>query len=143
MGYQPNGCTVKDGMVYLVETRADYTGSLGMYDIDSGVFNYSTDLFNVTGDGIVASDDYLFATSWADGGKLFSLDLSDDSAVFEVLVTNLTSPADICINEDEGMIAIPSLLTGKIWFYEYDDGDDSAAAKITVMSAMAVSLLAV
>merc|ERR1719295_79971 len=36
----PNGCTVKDGVVYFVETRSfDGTGALGMYTIATGEFS--------------------------------------------------------------------------------------------------------
>ena len=145
--FQPNGCTVKDDIVYMVETQAARTGSLGTYDIDSGNMSYSTDQLSVSGDGLVSTSDYLFMTYWVfypSVGELMALDLNDDSAVFEILVDNMTSPADICVNEDEGMIAIPSLLTGHIYFVEYDhDDDDSFAMEHSIVAVMAVMVVSV
>ena len=140
--FMPNGCTVKDSIVYMVESQADNTGSLGTYDIDSGDMAYSTEEWNVTGDGIVSVGDYLFASSWADGGKLFYLDLNDDDAVFVEMVDSLTSPADIGINTDDGVIAIPSLLTGYIWFVEYDM-DESGTGRYSIMLVIAATVATV
>ena len=123
--FQPNGCTVKDGIVYMVESQADRNGSLGTYDIDNDEMSYSFDQLTVSGDGLVASSNYLFMSSWSPTfGKLMSLDLTDDDAVFETVVEGMVAPADIAINEDEKMIALPSLFTGAVYFVEYDDDDD-------------------
>jgi len=148
--FQPNGCTVRDSVVYMVESQFDRTGSLGMYDIDSGDMSYSTEKLTVSGDGLVSTDDYLFMTYWtATSGELMSLDMNNDSAVFKSLVDGMVAPADICVNEDEHMIAIPGLFTGEIHFVEYDDGDDddgdfaNSYSLAGVMVAIIASVLSV
>merc|ERR1719361_753008 len=95
---QPNGCIVRDGIIYMVETRPqDDTGSLGQYVIDSGVMTYSTDLLSVAGSGIAIDWPYMFVSSWSDGGMLMGRNMMDSSSVFETLVTNITTPAKLCV----------------------------------------------
>ena len=48
----PNGCIVSNGVVYLVETKLDFTGSIVKYDINTGAFSLSGTGIG-SGDGIV------------------------------------------------------------------------------------------
>ena len=45
----PNGCIVSNGVVYLVQTKIDFTGSIVKYDINTGVFS-------LDGSGIGSAD---------------------------------------------------------------------------------------
>ena len=125
---------MKDGTVFMVEMHLDFTsstvfsGSFGMYDIDDDTMLYDTDQLSDGGDGLVATDRYMFMSSWelaVDGsftGKIMALDTWNSSAVFETMITNLSGPADMCVGPDN-MVVIPSLLTGKIWFAQHSEGN--------------------
>lgn len=121
--FMPNGCTVKDGVVYFVETRVSNlsTGALAMYDISSEEFAIDMQVLTVSCDGLVSTDRYMFATNNA-GGQLLVLDLDEDDGVFEVVVDGLTNPADLCLGPD-GILALPSLSAGPIYFVSYADND--------------------
>eukprot|EP01084_Bolivina_argentea_P078112 141721_1 len=65
--FHPNGCVVKDNIVYFVESRLDGTGYLGMMIIGNDVLTVDDTSLNLSGDGLTVIDNYLIMTSWGDG----------------------------------------------------------------------------
>ena len=113
---------MESGAVHMVETQLDQSGSLGVYYISRNEMSYSNDKLSVQGDGLVMTDKYMFVSSWVNGGQLMALDRTDIlytddgislASVFEVVLTNLTSPADMCLGPDN-VVVVPSLFTGKV-----------------------------
>ena len=56
--FRPNECTVKDDMVYFVETRLDLSGHLLIYNIEKDEFLLNTQILSVTGYGMLVSSIY-------------------------------------------------------------------------------------
>ena len=56
--FRPNGCTVKDDMVYFVETRLDLTGHLLIYNIEQDSLLLNSEILVLSGDGMVVSHFY-------------------------------------------------------------------------------------
>ena len=53
--FRPNGCTVKDDMVYFVESRLDLSGHLLIYNIVEDSLRLNSDILAVTGHGMLVS----------------------------------------------------------------------------------------
>jgi len=147
----PNGCYVNDGAVYMVDVSYanDSTGSLGIYDIESGEFSRDANVLadHPVCDGIVYYDGFWFVSDVGQG-QLLALNTAETDAVFEVVLDNVPGAADICLGPDN-TIAIPSPEMGTVWFaqfeigHDHDDSDDSsdensAAAHIGVFGAFAI-----
>mmetsp|Transcript_50551 Transcript_50551/g.45322 ORF Transcript_50551/g.45322 Transcript_50551/m.45322 type:complete len:735 (+) Transcript_50551:95-2299(+) len=122
--FHPNGCTVKDGMVYFVETRPDGLGGLLVYDIDEDSFVLNTETPGYSGDGLITVGNILIMSSWGDGSETggflsyYDLDNYPDGEFVMSGATGLNSPADIGV-DPFGTICIPSLQTGDIYFYKF------------------------
>lgn len=147
--FNPNGCYVNDGQVYMVDVQLAAAGSLGIYDIDSG--NFTRDAVVLAGhsvcDGIVYYDGVWFVTD-VFNGQLLALNTYEDDAIFEVVLSNLTGAADICLGPDN-TIAIPSVGEGTIWFaqfeighnhdsHDHDSSDENSAGRLCIISVLAI-----
>eukprot|EP01084_Bolivina_argentea_P085963 155389_1 len=122
--FHPNGCSVKNGIIYMVETRIDLnTGSLGKYTISDGSFVYD-EILSVSADGILINDHYIFVTAlgkdWAsltEGGSLLYYEIKGKDG-FQTAIGGLSIPADITFGPHD-MIVIPELEVGTIAFVQF------------------------
>merc|ERR1712212_1346096 len=76
--FNPNGCWVKDGVVYMVDVQIFADGNLGMYDIESGDLTRDANVLATHGvaDGIVYSEPYWFVSDVGQG-QLLALDTTE------------------------------------------------------------------
>lgn len=122
--FNPNGCWVKDGVVYMVDVQLVQAGNLGMYDIATGSLTRDANVLATHSvcDGIVYVEPYWFVTDNFQG-QLLALDTTDEDAIFEVVLTGLPSAADISLGPDN-TIGIPST-DGIFYFAQFDITSDT------------------
>jgi len=143
--FNPNGCYVNDGAVYMVDVQlAGLGGSLGIYNIESGELTRDAVVLatHPVCDGIVYYDGFWFVSDVGQG-QLLALNTAETDGIFEVVIDGLDGAADICLGPDN-TIAIPSVGNGTIWFaqfeigHDHDDSDDNSAGKVGLLGALMV-----
>lgn len=134
----PNGCIVSDdGMLYAIEAGFE-TPRLIIYNISSDSWDFVD--APARGDGIVFSNDGdLFITAFdvtntSDGLYM----ISNESIVsgtydFELVLSNLSSPADMDYNEDDSVLVFPALYDFVMYVVSID-GDENEST--TTMASM-------
>ena len=117
----PSACAVKEGLLYVVEERLDFSGSLAVYNLTDESMSLSAVALNVSAEAIVAAQyRYLFISSWADSGGLWVLDGHDPQGVFELVVADLGMVGPLCIGPDR-VIVISVVDSGEIHFLRWQD----------------------
>merc|ERR1712154_614346 len=141
--FNPNGCYVVDGFVYMVDIQYadDAIGSLGLYEIASGNFTRNTDLLagHPVCDGIVYYEECEEEDEC--NGVWFVTDVGQGQLL--ALQTPLT---DLCLGPDN-TLAIPSVNGDTIYFAQFsleeeDHDEGSSAARMCIISALAITVAA-
>merc|ERR1712154_215631 len=158
--YDGSDSAFPDGFVYMgdIQYADDAIGSLGLYEIASENFTRNTDLLadHPVCDGIVYYEEceeedecngVWFVTDVGQGQLLaLQTPLTDEDDVFEVVIDDLESPADLCLGPDN-TLAIPSVNGDTIYFAQFsleeeDHDEGSSAARMCIISALAITVAA-
>merc|ERR1712129_551145 len=93
----PNGCYVRDAVVYMVNMNYidGAAGVLGTYDIATGELAYDAVVLGEHSrcDGIVYYDGFWFVTDVGQG-QLLALNTEEEDGIFEVVLEDMPGAAD-------------------------------------------------
>ena len=135
--FGPNGCIVKDGIVYFASREFSPTPSLVMYNISGDSWSSNDTVLHVAADGIVEIDGVLYVTASEGGLMEYTI---GSGGVFENVKNAsagleadwpVNGAADMCVGKDETLVFPQNIAEdGNIYYVELGhdhDSDDSSS----------------